>query len=143
MVFIGALFGLCTITLPALVQCIQLASTQYLEPKPRPSAPQGRNAVADNVGASSFMAPTGLLSQRSHRRPGWGRDYGPDLGLPKEVSANPFGDKAPGNPQKPGPENKPLHDNVEKALQVKDPKAKPKFQHDKVPESPGTGTVRH
>lgn len=78
---------------------------------------------------SSFMAPVGLLGHRSDRRPGWGRDYGPDLGLPKHVSANPFGADA----TTPPPIQQPLANQLEPTAT---PTVGPAFNQSRVPGPP-------
>lgn len=76
------------------------------------------------------MVPKELLHLKSNRRPGWGRDYGPDMKLPKHVSADPFGN---GDATTPPPMNKPLADQLEPTSA---PTVAPEFNHTAVPESP-------
>lgn len=83
---------------------------------------------AQSLPVSTFMAPTGLLSHRGDRRPGWGRDYGPDLGLPKHVVANPFGDDTT-----PPPLSQPVAEQMEPTAT---PTAAPQFNHTRTVHNP-------
>lgn len=127
MSFIGFFVGLWT-SLPIFVEG---ASSTKWKPIPQKEVLVDMNQLQNpSVAVSGFMAPTQLLNLKGSRRPGWGRDYGPDMGLPKHVAADPFGNGAVTTPP---PQNQPLADQVEPTSV---PTAAPEFNQSHVPDPP-------
>lgn len=87
-----------------------------------------RQPLAAAVPTDLPAVPTNLLGSHGGRRPGWGRDYGPNYNLPKEVSADPFK-----NHPTQKPHEQPLGEQV---APTQLPTAKPAFNHSRAVKSP-------